>query len=507
DDLNSGIDPVVDLNPDEFSFTFGNFSGTFLLNHLGEWVVKGAHKGKIKIVPHIEEGYTAEDPNGVKHTLLRVITGFTLTVPDGTRYVFGGGKAIEFSKPALPTKVAGYNSQGPPRGGPAGRRWWAIPYDNYYGDIAKHIQAHAWWLSEIISPEGRTVRFEYAHRFRLQQANYSNISLVASAFGKVNSYDINMVSQTLITTPLLQKITVGADRSYAFEVREAHDLGVPFFTKPQTQDSFEPYSRGVDGVGAREVYEKVWGHDKLAHLTVHLHGKPVRRFAFEYLENAAERLKLRAIHYYGAEEDTAEKSYRFEYHPQRLPASYTTGMKDHWGYYNGNDYWEGFRGQTPRDGAGYTEIPDLQAYAHSRAPDGEHLQAEVLTKIIYPTGGHSTFSYEPHEYRSVVKHRPEVRVDPLEENRIAGGLRIKQVIHDSGEGSSITKRYFYVKSSSTDGTESSGVLAGEPVYYSSYAAPFFVFSSNPLNYHNTTNGSHITYSEVREETAGNGSLV
>ncbi|MEM6737220.1 MAG: hypothetical protein AAF620_14240, partial [Bacteroidota bacterium] len=58
EDINSGIDPVVDLNPDEFSFTFGNFSGTFLMNHLGEWMVKGANKGKIKIVPHIEEDYT-----------------------------------------------------------------------------------------------------------------------------------------------------------------------------------------------------------------------------------------------------------------------------------------------------------------------------------------------------------------------------------------------------------------------------------------------------------------
>lgn len=33
-----------------------------------------------------------------------------------------------------------------------------------------------------------------------------------------------------------------------------------------------------------------------------------------------------------------------------------------------------------------------------RAPNAELMQAGILTRITYPTGGHTSFEFEPHDY-------------------------------------------------------------------------------------------------------------
>jgi hypothetical protein len=67
----------------------------------------------------------------------RAFSGFTLTVPDGTKYVFGGVNAIEFYNPFTPN-----------------------PSIN-----APEFYASTWLLTQIIDPEGNTVNFQYARTY------------------------------------------------------------------------------------------------------------------------------------------------------------------------------------------------------------------------------------------------------------------------------------------------------------------------------------------------------
>ncbi len=89
--------------------------------------------------------------------------------------------------------------------------------------------------------------------------------------------------------------------------------------------------------------------------------------------------------------------YSFTYNPLALP-SRTSFAQDHWGYYNGKT-----ANTTPIPAIFHATslIPpgDPVFYPGSdRSPDAASMQAGVLTRITYPTGGYSEFVYEANEY-------------------------------------------------------------------------------------------------------------
>lgn len=48
-------------------------------------------------------------------------------------------------------------------------------------------------------------------------------------------------------------------------------------------------------------------------------------------------------------------------------------------------------------------IDDSTAIERKRQPNPDVMDAEILTRIYYPTGGYTTFEYEPHNYSRVMK--------------------------------------------------------------------------------------------------------
>ena len=74
-----------------------------------------------------------------------------------------------------------------------------------------------------------------------------------------------------------------------------------------------------------------------------------------------------------------EQTYSLEYDEQPLPSKHSNSI-DSWGYYNGKN-----RGQ-------YLRFFDVES---NSAIDPVKLQAGILKKITYPTGGSSVFEYEP----------------------------------------------------------------------------------------------------------------
>ena len=110
-----------------------------------------------------------------------------------------------------------------------------------------------------------------------------------------------------------------------------------------------------------------------------------------------EKLKLNGVRQLSVEDSTVSlPGYSFEYFtgPTDFPAidSY---QQDYWGYYNGADY------NNPNM-IPYMFLHDavhLNTGNHvSREPSLEHTKMGTLSKLIYPTGGHSSFTYELNDF-------------------------------------------------------------------------------------------------------------
>lgn len=131
-------------------------------------------------------------------------------------------------------------------------------------------------------------------------------------------------------------------------------------------------------------------------------GKKIKSFGFRYsyFGKAAssnyreKRLKLDSLCEEGAS-SLVKKWHSFEYYlPQSVPAT-DSKSQDFWGFYNGK--------------TNSTLLPDVDAYfgtlhvqysGGNRVPNFTSTKIGMLTKISYPTGGSTSFVYEPNDYGS-----------------------------------------------------------------------------------------------------------
>ena len=121
---------------------------------------------------------------------------------------------------------------------------------------------------------------------------------------------------------------------------------------------------------------------------------------------------------------------------------------DYWGYYNGK-----FSSTlVPRTDISYT--PNTGGLSQtisvgaplygSRNPDPTFMQAGILNKITYPTGGYSLFTYETNKYGT----------NPPVTTFYAGGLRIKKIENYDGiSPTPVTKSYAYGQNESGYGVK------------------------------------------------------
>lgn len=97
-----------ELTPDEFSFNFCGYSGTFYYNESGGWTVVSDDDIKVEFTPD-NKGFIRWKDLKKKFLNYEKWTGnfdkncffnqFTLITPDGVRYTFGGYDATEYSIP------------------------------------------------------------------------------------------------------------------------------------------------------------------------------------------------------------------------------------------------------------------------------------------------------------------------------------------------------------------------------------------------------------------------
>ena len=133
---------------------------------------------------------------------------------------------------------------------------------------------------------------------------------------------------------------------------------------------------------------------------------------------------------------------------------------DHWGYFNGrvNSLYN-----IPfLDYTNTQVISSKGPKSVDRAPNENAMKVGVLSKVIYPTGGVTTYEFEANTYDAVGNTKQS---SPL----LGGGLRIKHIKSYSSPGADpIVKSYLYEE---VDGT-TSGAIVSEP----SYLKPYFGLS-------------------------------
>lgn len=226
---------------------------------------------------------------------------------------------------------------------------------------------------------------------------------------------------------------------------------------------------------------------------------PFQRVAFRYRENPYERLKLESIGIYGAEPGQDSLQYAMKYNDWGPAApGYVSDLTDHWGFANNKPLKK-----DPQYG-GYQWYGENMLT--SRSPDETATRIDMLTELIYPTGGKTVFEYEPNRYGKYILNNN--RGFPVPGEGIAGGLRIKRITQHDGAGNSQSRDFFYVHGYSPGvppaSLNSSGVLDGKPGYsnynYSLNLNGLYLslYSSNAIVPVSANSGAICGYSEVTE---------
>jgi len=487
-----------DMAPDEFTFNFSGYYGKFYLDHKGNWVVKCNKPVKVEFSGEFLSDPFPDDGGGIylySFQKSKHFGGFTITVEDGTKYVFGGDiNAIEFS------------------------------VDFFLQNISPWT-ANTWYLKKIILPSKHEINFTYERKEYINQlyicVNDNVVSLAgrqSAGWALFNCFQFSSHTSTLypyyngmLISPVYLKtiednnICVNFNKSISNELRysdniyerKAADLmeaGIEYF-------NLFPYLNQNNLYYPQNLQNLKWYKLDNIQINKKYDNATIKNFNFSYNNNSNKRLILNNV------KEVNVGVYSFNYQNVDDLPDYLANKSDHWGFYNGT--------------YAYVGTNDFTYYYNYREPNATYSQYGVLNKITYPTGGYSEFQYESHYYRQQLNvKRWELPLKQETSNKLAGGVRIKRIKNSSTATgpAEVVKEYFYVSdylTNKTNASYSSGILGGQFQYYfPNYTVYAFndhkvkkeitTFSSNsvlPACYN--ASGSHVGYTEVIEKRNDN----
>lgn len=368
-----------DSEPDAYYFNFNGVTGKFVFDQNGVPYTIPFQKLKI------------ERPN---------LSSWIITTADGFVYKFGGAA----------TETGDI---------------YSVTYSTY-GDVPSsknetlinQAVPSSWYLYEIDSPTGRKVTLTYADE----------------------QYEVNSgISQQLYfntaTTP-----TTSFNPSNSSSLTKFNGKRLSAINFSNGNVSFLPGIQRSDVSSAAPVYAlgKIVVNDG--------NNNPIKKFALntDYFQSSdvtqdyrTERLRLNSVTELSGDESKSNQPYVFTYDSaNRLPVK-TSTSQDHWGFYNGKsnidnqgrpvliptvatNYMASI-GVQQSGGApvGYSinggpfrcadanasgcvitspYVSTFQFQGANRAADFNYAKTGILTKIQFPTGGNTTFEYEPNDY-------------------------------------------------------------------------------------------------------------
>lgn len=330
-----------DTEPDMFYFNFNGRTGKFVVDKSGN--VHQIPYSNLKIAPTSS-----------------MAAGWTVTTEDGVEYDFTVQETLEYTSVPDPGGNASFSAQ-------------------------SYISS--WYLSQIKYPNSnQTVTFEYT----TDRITYD------LPLGE-QRYEYRAAPEGLHNCPLVmgKNEAIHAHNSlYAYRLTKINF--------PNGSLEFIPGNYRKDYTNGRT----------LGQIKVNNSNGLLKSFRFQYNYLAAMpigtvaddgtatattvadtrmRLNLTSIQEYGSDGTTNKSPYSFTYNTSVvLPDRVVSKALDHWGYYNGHD-------------ENTTLIPTHNYYDAGtflggvRDPSSQNAQANILTKITYPTGGNTQFTYESNQ--------------------------------------------------------------------------------------------------------------
>ena len=206
-------------------------------------------------------------------------------------------------------------------------------------------------------------------------------------------------------------------------------------------------------------------------------GTAVRQVDFGYGTGRDERL-LTTVDF------SDEGVYTFNYHTSRFDGN--LNAQDWWGYYNAKanrelvpQVWlKSYNSSTPGASTSY------QRYGSAdRSIDATAMQANMLTRVTYPTGGYTAFEYEPHKFNGSLTTNEGLGTSSRFRLTEGGGLRVKKMTSSAGGNAPVVeKNYTY----GTDGNGLANVIY-EPTLET------FIDELNAYNYGTDNYGVNYGY--------------
>lgn len=322
-----------EYQPDTYSFNVNGLSGTLYIDYETN-TARCIEHPEIKATPHIINWGSIP---------IKLITGWTIVSGDGTIY--------RFENPEK-TYVYDENSND--------------TYREYYS---------AWHLTIVESKNKRDkYTFTYAPAVQWQQPQ------IAGRGDFIIDYLVNTEecgSDMLITQPVpLYKIT---PQELAY-ITLNNSLILSFVASESSR---------LDLAGRKSLREIIVYNGfglqlKKCRFLYSYFGQPTSQ------NDKLSRLKLDGLEFYGQPGSSPPLVYRFEYIPGEMP-SRESRAQDFWGYYNGVE--------------SSTLIPHNNDFDASnggfsganRSPNFNYCKIGTLNRIIYPTGGYTTFNYGLHQ--------------------------------------------------------------------------------------------------------------
>jgi hypothetical protein len=352
-------DGLIDTEPDMFVFSLPGISGKFFFDESqcnsnekeGNLFIKQA-----TVVPYqkiIIKGYF--DYIAKYSTIQGIIKKFEITDEKGVKYLFEDMEKAE-----------------------------SIREDIDNGSAALEDYGNAWYLSTITTPFSNTIIFKYKYRILDNPPTVYEQKLIPEDFSTNVSYHASSTTEAI-----LDKIYF---RNGLIEFIES-DLPRLDWNSGTWQ-----YSKSK-GMAADEILLRQ--PKSLSKIKVTVAGNVIKEIGFRYgyFGNNA-RLWLDSF-----EERNGAQSiprYQFIYESGLFP---TIGdhnslfNQDHWGYYTGTNFQTLL---TPFFGSidGSFGLQSISLAGNLRLPVPQVAKSGLLAKIIYPSGGTTSFEYEPNDFYS-----------------------------------------------------------------------------------------------------------
>ena len=484
-DFSTQVAYTLDLEPDIFTFNFMGHSGKFFLSQDGTWKVQSSSNLKVIIqesdfVRPLDLTKMGCGPNQ-NLPYSKVIGKITLIDDNGTSYIFGGFQnAIEYS------------------------------YDNFFNQCeTTNLISNSWSLVEVKNNLGLSVfKFEYERGDYIGSFYLNENSVVGLKDG---GHSLNILDQldtrcmgtisnnsgvggSLIVPSYLKKITSLTGQEIVFESIKSDHLKYPTsvidmnnfnndYNSQLFNSSFGKLVLDQNGqqVNFGGLLKQDFVMSRLIWRKLKSIKLPTQLVSFVFNDNDVnQRLKLNNV-------KIGDKDYAFEYDRFDQLPQFISKAIDHWGYFNGTPY--------------VTNPLNIDTYYSTRNTNADKAKIGSLTKITFPTKGWTNFEYESNTYSKFVNEKREL----VPEIGLAGGLRIKSITKNDGEGKTYTKQYKYT----TDLTSSvsTGILMlknkySHPEWKTKASDNYFYyqssFSTNNLIPMSNTLGYHIGYSRVYE---------